>query len=268
MGELDGRVALVTGAGRRRGIGRATAVALAKMGGDVVVTGTGRDPATFPEDEQRQGWRDVESTAEHVRAHGRRALTWVGDISQAAEVQCLVDHAMQTFGRIDVLVNNAAYPRGHDRVPVAELDEAIWHQVLEIKLTGAFLLCKRIVPVMIHQRWGRIINLSSVFGKLGAMNTAAYCTANFGIQGFTQALALEVARHGITVNAVCPGTVDTARMDGLGRGESWQQTVESIPMGRPASDEEVAGLIGFLCSAAAAYMTGQSININGGLVMW
>ena len=95
---------------------------------------------------------------------------------------------------------------------------------------------------------------------------AAYCTANFGIQGFTHALALEVARHGITVNAVCPGTVDTARMDGLGRGERWQQAVDSIPLGRPAADEEVAGLIALLCSAAA-YITGQSININGGLVM-
>jgi 3-oxoacyl-[acyl-carrier protein] reductase len=268
MGEFDGRVALVTGAGRLRGIGRATAVVLAAMGADVVVTGTGRDPATFPEDEQRQGWRDVESTAEQVRAHGRRALTWVGDISQAAEVQRLVDHTVQTFGRIDVLVNNAAYPRGNDRVPVADLDEAVWHKVLEIKLTGSFLLCKRIVPMMIQQQWGRIINLSSVFGKQGGANTAAYCTANFGIQGFTQALALEVARHGITVNAVCPGTVDTARMDGLGRGETWQQTVESIPIGRPASDEDVTGLIAFLCSSAAAYMTGQSININGGLVMW
>jgi 3-oxoacyl-[acyl-carrier protein] reductase len=268
MGELDGRVALVTGAGRLRGIGRATAVGLAAMGADVVVTGTGRDPVTFPEDEQRQGWRDVESTAEQVRAHGRRALSWVGDISQATAVQRLVDHTMQTFGRIDVLVNNAAYPRGNDRVPVPELEEAVWHQVLAIKLTGSFLLCKRVVPVMIQQQWGRIINLSSVFGKQGGANTAAYCTANFGIQGFTQALALEVARHGITVNAVCPGTVDTARMDRLGRGETWQQTVESIPMGRPASDEDVTGLIAFLCSAAAAYMTGQSININGGLVMW
>jgi 3-oxoacyl-[acyl-carrier protein] reductase len=185
-----------------------------------------------------------------------------------AAVQRLVDHTVQTFGRIDVLVNTAAYPRGNDRVPVPELEEAVWHQVLAIQLTGVFLLCKRIVPMMIHQRWGRIINLSSVFGKYGGANTTAHCTANFGIQGFTQALALEVARHGITVNAVCPGTVDTARMDGLGRGETWQQAVESIPMGRPASDEEVAELIAFLCSSAAAYMTGQSININGGLVMW
>jgi 3-oxoacyl-[acyl-carrier protein] reductase len=268
MGALDGRVALVTGAGRLRGIGRATAVALAELGADVAVTGTGRDPATFPDDEKAVGWRDIESTAEQIRSCGHRALTWIGDVSEAASVQRLVDRTMQTFGRIDVLVNNAAYPRGNDRVPVPDLDEAIWRQVLDIKLTGAFLLCKGIVPMMIQQQWGRIINLSSVAGKQGVPNTAAYCTANFGIQGFTQALAMEVARHGITVNAICPGTIDTARMDVLGRGEGWRQQLESIPMGRAASDEEVAGLIAFLCSPAAAYMTGQSINIDGGMVMW
>ncbi|HET9315414.1 MAG TPA: SDR family NAD(P)-dependent oxidoreductase, partial [Vicinamibacteria bacterium] len=117
MGALDGRVAVVTGAGRLRGIGRATAVALAGLGADVVVTGTGRDPSTYPDDEKKVGWRDVESTAEQVRALGRRALTWVGDVSRADGAGSLVDAVARGFGRIDVLVNNAAYPRGNDRVP-------------------------------------------------------------------------------------------------------------------------------------------------------
>jgi 3-oxoacyl-[acyl-carrier protein] reductase/meso-butanediol dehydrogenase/(S,S)-butanediol dehydrogenase/diacetyl reductase len=203
---LQGRVAIVTGAGRLRGIGRATAVALAEAGADVVVTGTGRDPASYPEDEKKAGWRDVESTAEQIRAAGRKALTWTGDVSQGAAVDDLVHRIMSAFGRLDVLVNNAAYPRGNDRVPLPELDEGVWRKVLEIKLTGAFLLCKRIVPIMIRQKWGRIINLSSIAGKRGSPNTAAYNAANFGIQGLTQSLAMEVARHGITVNAVCPGT--------------------------------------------------------------
>jgi 3-oxoacyl-[acyl-carrier protein] reductase len=266
--KLDGKVAIVTGAGRLRGIGRATAVALADLGADVAVTGTGRDPAFYPEDERKIGWKDVESTAEQIRARGRRALTWVGDVSQDKAVRDLVDRVVAAFGRIDVLVNNAAYPRGNDRVPVAELDETVWRRVLEIKLTGAFLLSKRVVPIMIAQRWGRIINLSSIAGKRGSPNTAAYCAANFGIQGFTQALAMEVAGRGVTVNAICPGTIDTARMDVLGRGETWQRHLDRIPMGRAASDEEIAGLITFLCSPAAAFMTGQSINIDGGVVMW
>jgi len=183
---LDGKVAIVTGAGRLRGIGRATAVALAAAGADVVVTGTGRDPATFPADEKAINWHDVHSTVEQIEAQGRRGLALIGDVSQQADVSRIVQHTLDTFGRIDILVNNAAIARGSDRVPVVELSEELFRRVLDVKLIGSFLLCKAIIPTLLQQnQGGRIINLSSVMGKLGVARTTAYCAANFAIQGFT-----------------------------------------------------------------------------------
>ena len=269
MGVLDGKVAMVTGAGRLRGIGRATAVTLAAAGADVVVTGTGRDPATFPADEKAVNWHDVHSTVEQIEALGQRGLALIGDISQPADVSRIVQQTLDTFGRIDILVNNAAIARGADRVPVVDLSEELFRRVLDVKVVGSFLLCKAIIPTLLQQnQGGRIINLSSGLGKRGAANTTAYCAANFAIQGFTQALAMELAPYHISVNAICPGIIDTARMDVLGRAEQWQSMVQSIPMQRAASDEEVAGLIAYLCSPIAEYITGQSINIDGGMVMW
>ena len=269
MGALDGKVAIVTGAGRLRGIGRATAVALAAAGADVMVTGTGRDPATFPADEKAVNWHDVHSTVEQIEAQGRRGLALIGDVSQQTDVTCIVQQTLATFGRIDMLVNNAAIARGADRVPVVELSEELFRRVLDVKLVGSFLLCKAIIPTLLQQnQGGRIINLSSIAGKLGIAHTTAYCAANFAIQGFTQALAQELAPYRISVNAICPGTIDTARMDVLGREDLWNRTVQAIPMKRAATDEEVAGLIAYLCSPIAEYITGQSINIDGGMVMW
>ncbi len=142
MGELDGKVAIVTGAGRLRGIGRAAAVALAKQGADVAVTGTGRDPKTFPEDERRAGWRDVESNAEQVRAQGRRALPLTGDVANAGDVQRMVETTLKELGRVDILINNAAYARGPDRVPVTQLDERLFRRVLEVKGVGTVYIRK------------------------------------------------------------------------------------------------------------------------------
>lgn len=269
MGVLDGKVAIVTGAGRLRGIGRATAVTLAAAGADIVVTGTGRDPATFPPDEKAVSWRDVYSTIEQIAAQGRHGIAVLGDISQQADVNQLVQRTMETFGRIDIVVNNAAIARGADRVPVVELSEELFRRVLDVKVIGSFLLCKAVIPILLKQdEGGRIINLSSVAGKLGAKNTAAYCAANFALQGFTQALAQELAPHAISVNAICPGIIDTARMDVLGREDLWQRNLDTIPMKRAATDEEVAGLIAYLCSPIAEYITGQAINIDGGRIMW
>lgn len=267
MGVLGGKVAIVTGAGRLRGIGRAAAVALAQEGCDVVITGTGRDPSTFPEDERRIGWRDIESVAEQVRAAGRRALPLVVDVTNAQQVQDMVAKTLQAFGRIDILVNNAAFARGPDRVPTWEIDEKVFRRVLEVKVVGTFLCTKYVAPVMQRQRWGRIVNISSSAGKRGQANTSAYAAANSAIHLFTQSVARELAPYGITVNAVCPGVTDTSRMDDLGRGERWEAVLKTIPLGRAATDEEVGRFVAFLCSPICDYITGQAINFNGGSVM-
>ena len=144
MGELDGQVAIVTGAGRLRGIGRAAAVALAELGADVVVTGTGRDPSTFPPDEQAAGWRDIESTAEEVRAHGVEALALAFDVRDETAVNAAVARALEEFGRIDILVNNAAASRGEDRTPIVELTPELFDLVLDVKVRGSYLITRAV----------------------------------------------------------------------------------------------------------------------------
>ena len=270
MGVLDGKVAIVTGAGRLRGIGRATAVALAELGAELVVTGTGRDPSRYPDDEKALGWRDIESVAEQVRERGQRCLPLVANIADSADVQRTLEATLGAFGRIDILINNAASARGPDRVPLTELSEGLWHQVLEVKLTGSFLMSQAVIPHLVKQaQGGSIVNISSIAGKRGMANAVAYCTSNAGIQGFSQALAMELAPYQIRVNAVCPGVIDTSRMDDLGRKERWEATIQQlIPLKRAGTDEEIGKFIAYLCTPEASYITGQSLNLDGGVVMW
>ena len=165
------------------------------------------------------------------------------------------------------MVNNAAAPYGKDRVPVIDLDQKVFEKVLMIKVIGTFLCSKAASIQMIKQgEGGKIINLSSSAGKTGSPNMAAYNASNFAIDGFTQALSKELASKKITVNSVCPGLTETARMDPMGRKEKWTERIDRIPLGRVAEDTEIAELIGFLSSDRASYITGQSININGGTV--
>ena len=268
MGELEGKVAIVTGAGRRRSIGNSTAHVLAELGADLVLTGTGRDPSTFPPDEREVGWRDIESTADEVRALGRRALTIVGDVTDEADVDSMVQRALDEYGRIDILVNNAAYRYGPDRVPLIELDPDIFQKVIDVKVRGTYLCSKAVAKVLIEQgQGGKIVTIASAAGKRASAATMAYNAANFAQVGMTQSMALDLGPHGINVNAVCPGLVDTSRLDPLGRGDVWQERASLAPIGRAGTPQEVAGLIAFLCSEAASWIHGQSINIGGGTVM-
>lgn len=268
MPELDGKVAIVTGAGRLRGIGRAAAVAYARLGANVVVTGTGRNPDTFPDDEKSINWKDIESTATQVRALGRRALTLTVDVTNQEHVQNMIDRTVTEFGRIDMLVNNAAFARGPDRVPVAELTPDIFQLVMDIKVTGTYL-CTQAFMNQINKQGGggKIINISSSAGKRGSPNTLAYNAANFAVVGMTQSMAREFGPMGVNVNCVCPGAVDTHRMDDLGRGETWDNMAANTPIGRNGTDEEIGDFIAYLSTEAASWIHGQSINMNGGTIM-
>lgn len=268
MPPLDGKIAIVTGAGRHNGIGRHIALALARQGADVAVTGSGRPPETYPEEEKAMGWRDVESVAEEIRAMGRRALPLVTDISKANQVKRLVDETRRELGRIDILVNNAAAARGNDRVPVVQLEEAEWRKVIEVNLTGTFLVTKAIAGALIEQgEGGRIVNISSIAGREGIPTFAAYGTTKAGIILFTQVLARELAPHGINVNCVCPGLVGTYRMQDVTQGPIRDAVMRTIPLGREGQPEEIGELVAFLCGPDASYVHGQAINIDGGRVM-
>jgi NAD(P)-dependent dehydrogenase (short-subunit alcohol dehydrogenase family) len=268
MGELEGKVSIVTGAGRRRGIGRATALALAHLGSDLVVTGTGRDPATMPTDEREIGWKDVESTALEVQVLGRRALPLVVDVTKAEQVEMMVQQTEREFGRVDILVNNAAYARGADRVPTVDLEPHIFQRVMDVKVLGTYLCSRAVARRLIDQgQGGKIVNVASGEGKSGSANTMAYAAANFAQVGMTQSLAKELGPYGINVNCVCPGWVDTSRVDELKASGHWDDLVRSVPIGRLGTDEEVGAFIAYLCTKSTSWIHGQSINIDGGEIM-
>ncbi|MCH7998946.1 MAG: 3-oxoacyl-ACP reductase FabG [Chloroflexi bacterium] len=268
MPPLEGKIAIVTGAGRHNGIGRHIALALARQGADVAVTGSGRPPDAYPEDEKAMGWRDIESVADEIRALGRRALPMVIDISKADQVQRLVDETRRELGRIDILVNNAAAARGNDRVPIVQLEEAEWRKVIEVNLTGTFLVTKAVAGALIEQgEGGRIVNISSIAGREGIATFAAYGVTKAGIILFTRVLAHELAPHGINVNCVCPGLVGTHRMQDITQGPIRDAVMRTIPLGREGKPEEIGELVAFLCGPDASYVHGQAINIDGGRVM-
>jgi len=263
---LTDKVAVVTGAGRMRSIGRPIAVELARAGCDVVLTGTGRSPDRYPDDEKAAGWRDIESVADEVRAVGRRALTAISDVSDLAAVESLAEQTMREFGRVDILVNNAGASRGEDRRPVLDVDPDVWKNVININLTGAFLMSKVFGRLLVDSgRGGAIVNISSIAGKLLAPNNAAYAASKAGLQALTASMSGEVAGAGVRVNAICPGIVDTSRLDDLGRAETWEQVVQrSIPLGRAGTGGDIANAVVFLCSDQGAWVTGQSWNVDGG----
>jgi 3-oxoacyl-[acyl-carrier protein] reductase len=266
---LTDKVAVVTGAGRMRSIGRPIAVELARAGCDVVLTGTGRSPERYPDDEKAAGWRDIESVADEVRAHGRTALTAVSDVADLSAVEALGRQTIDELGRVDILVNNAGAAKGEDRKPVIDLDPGLWRTVIDVNLTGAFLMSKVFGRLIVEAgRGGSIVNISSIAGKALAPSTAAYAASKAGLQALTACMAGETGSAGVRVNAICPGIIDTSRMDDLGRGQVWDELVRTrVPLGRAGSGEDIAHIVVYLCSDQGAWVTGQSWNVDGGTVV-
>jgi NAD(P)-dependent dehydrogenase (short-subunit alcohol dehydrogenase family) len=262
---LDGKVAVVTGAGRRRSIGRPIAVELARAGCDVVLTGTGRPPERYPDDEKAVGWRDVDSVAEEVRECGRRALAVVSDVSDAVAVERLAEQVVAELGRVDFVVNNAGAARGPDRVPVVELEPDVWRHVIDVNLNGTFYMSRTFGRLLVAQGGGAIVNISSIGGKMMAARTAAYAASKAGIHALTSAMSQELGPSGVRVNAVCPGIIDTFRMDDIPRGEAWDRMIErQVPLGRSGTGEDVAWMVVYLCSDQGSWITGQLYTVDGG----
>ena len=264
--ELKGKAALITGAGRLRSIGRPIALELARQGVNIVLTGTGRDPASFPDDEIAIGWRDIHSVADEVRAAGAEALALVCDVSDPLSASRTVAAAVAKFGALDILVNNAGAARGGDRMSIVDLLPAEWDRVIKINLTGAFLMSQAAATQMISQGGGgSIINISSIAARLGLGNSGAYATSKAGLNALSRVMAIELAPHRIRVNSVLPGIIETARMDDVGRGEAWQTMVKNhIPLQSAGNGTEIAYMCAFLCSAMGDWITGQDIAVDGG----
>ena len=247
--DLQNRTAIVTGAGQ--GMGRAVAQVLAGLGARLVIND--------------QHGEKAEKAAADLRASGIDALAVQADVTSAAAVRHLVDRTLDRFGAIHILINNAGilYP-----TRVADISEAEWDRVIAVNLKGTFLCSQAVLPAMQKAGWGRIVNFSSTAGKnISTVGGAHYTAAKAGILGFTRHLAKEIAPSGITVNAVCPGLIDTEMVRATISDDRVQAYASSFPISRLGRPEEVADLVAFLCTDKAGYITGASLDINGGDLM-
>jgi len=245
--DLTGRAALVTGAAR--GIGKSVALKLASRGASVVISDLLAEAAS--------------ATAEEFKSVGFSALALAGDVSSADSIEETVAKTVEAFGSLDILVNNAGITK--DGL-LFRMTEADWDKVMAVNLKGVFLVTKAASRVMAQKRWGRIVNISSVVGLMGNAGQANYAASKAGVVGFTKACAKELAGRNITVNAVAPGYIQTDMTEKLPE-RAKEAFLAAIPLGRAGTAEDVAAAVGFLVSEEAGYITGQVLQIDGGLLM-
>jgi len=247
MAGVEGRVALVTGASQ--GIGRGCALLLAESGAKLALCARNQEK--------------LEQLAGEIKGRGGEAEAFPLDVGNEEAIKSTVKAVVARFGKLDILVNNAGVTR--DQL-VMRMKRADWDDVLATNLTAPFLLTQAAIGSMLKQRWGRIINVTSIFGQIGQVGQANYSSSKAGLIGLTMAVAREVASRNITVNAVAPGYIETAMTEGL-PAELKENILKSIPLGRAGSDMDVAQAVKFLASEEAGYITGHVLNVNGGILM-
>jgi len=279
MNSLEGKVALITGAGSKRGMGHAVAVRLAKEGANVVVVDREAVPKSiWPGDEN---WGGLEEVTAEIKSAGREALPVVADISDSKAVDETVKKTLDKFGKIDILVQCVGI-RGPMGIPIVDLDEDTWKKVIDVNLTGPFLVTKAVAKTMIPDGQGKkIVLISSLAGSRGYSGSASYCASKHGVIGLAKTLAVELAQYKINVNIISPGAFDTnlrdesiaarAKAEGVSIAEliekqtqGQSQMASRIPLGRMGTPEDIADLVFFLVSEQSSYITGEEIRISGG----
>ncbi len=270
--DLSGRVALVTGGSR--GLGRADALTLARAGADVVIadilvesdeSGDADRYGPLAQAARAQGLVKTEATAEEIQGMGRRSLALKCDVTDPEQVGSVVARAIEELGSVDILVNNAG-TLDH----VGQLENQVpelWERDLRVNLTGAFNCSRAVWPHMKERGWGRIVNMASVAGTLGGFGQASYSTTKAGLLGLTKSLALEGARHGITVNAIVPGIIGTEAFN-FGNPDMNERMVKRTALRRPGDPQDIANAIAFLSSDLASYITGVELNVSGGIELF
>ncbi|MEG3581876.1 MAG: SDR family NAD(P)-dependent oxidoreductase [Chloroflexota bacterium] len=274
MYNLKDKVAIVTGAGGKNGIGRAVADRLAQEGAKIIVTDIVEVPYSDGD------WGGLSSVVEEITSRGGEAAKLLVDVTDASSIENAIDKALNIFNRVDILVNNAGAAASKDRVSIVDLEEEDWDRVIDINLKGVFLFSKLFAKELIAQKeGGKIINIASIAGKKGSATFGAYCASKGGVIRLTESIALDLAKYNINVNSICPSWVDTERVDVYveqlyendlsheQKRDLHLSNVESmIPLGRYAAPEDIAKMVAFLSSEESSFVTGASLNVSGGLI--